>query len=453
MGFWLGPWGNQDWPEGLALHIGGPFLGAIAGAVGGAIARVRLGATVGVATVTLVLLLVVICTVVDLDQVVGVGLVLLIAGGLAGAAGGALGRLMARSHLAQLTFKDFLTVLVGGLTGAFVGFCCGLVGFSMNPRPGDDLVEAAVYLGAPFFGAITGALGGAIKRAWLSAILAPIGPVLFLLPTVLFTDVDRNQVSWVGGVLVIATAIAGASGGVIGGRMAGNRRFQFSLTAVFWLVFVCAVACGLLAVKQQQDEWWRERTVAERRCKQLGVLRKLEHFQCFPDFRPGRDMVGLRLVALASEKKGDPNDELIHLKELPNWWLERLTIEGQAFNDAGMAQLGTVLGGFTGLEVNELALPGTQITDAGLAHLEGESNLRALNLSDTSITDAGLVCLPSLKEHLRSLDLSYTRVTDTGLVHVEGLPGLEVLNLRNTQVTDEGVKKLQEALPDCEIIH
>jgi hypothetical protein len=30
MVFRLGPWGNNDWPEGLALHIGGPFLSAIA---------------------------------------------------------------------------------------------------------------------------------------------------------------------------------------------------------------------------------------------------------------------------------------------------------------------------------------------------------------------------------------------------------------------------------------
>jgi hypothetical protein len=151
------------------LHIGGPFLGAIPGAVAGAIGRVRLGATVGATTVALSLLLVAICSVVDLDQVVEMGLVLLIAGGLAGTTGGALGKLMARSELAQLDLKDFLTILFSGLAGAFVGFCCSLVGFSMYPRPGDDLAEAAFYLGAPFLGAIAGALGRAIRRAWLSA--------------------------------------------------------------------------------------------------------------------------------------------------------------------------------------------------------------------------------------------------------------------------------------------
>lgn len=402
MGFRLGPWGNQDWPEGLALHLGGPLLGAIAGAAAGATGRVRLGATVGTTTVALFLLLVVICTVVDLDQVVGVGLVLLIAGGLAGAAGGALSRLIARSHLAQLTLGDFLTILIGGLTGAFIGLCCGLVGSSMVP-PSGDLVQAALCLGGPLFGAIGGALGGAVRRAWLRAMLAPTGPALFLVPVVLFTDVDPNQAVWAGGALLIAASVAAASGGIIGARMAGSRRFQFSLTAAFWGVFACALACGLLAVKGQHVKWCRERTVAQRRYKQLGVLKRLEHFQSFPDFGPGSDMVGLRLVALAPDESGDPNDELVHLKDLRMVWLDRLTIEGKAFNDAGLAALGSVLGRFAGVEVDELALNGTRITDAGLEHLKGFS-------------------------------------------------GLQSLDLRGTGVTDDGAERLRQALPDCEIV-
>ena len=417
MSLWLGPWDDRDIGEWVALVLGGPFLGAIAGAVAGMIGRVRLGATVGATTV--VLFLVAICTVVDLDQVIGVGLVLLIAGSLAGVGGGALSKLMARSQLAQLTPMDALTILVGGLTGAFVGFCCSLVASSIDPRPVAEIFEA----GGAFFGAIAGALGGAIRRAWLVAVLVPIAPVLFLFPIVLFTDPDLSQMAWWGGVLVIAAAVAGASGGVIRRRMAGNRRIQFSLTTVFYLVFAVAVACGLLAVKQQQNEWWGERMAAERRCEQLGVLTKLEHFQCFPDFGPWRrNMVGLRLVALASNEKGDPNDELIHLKEFPNRWLGRLTIEGKAFNDAGMAQL-------PGLRVNELALNGTQITDAGL------------------------VCLPRLKFYLQSLDLSDTRVTNAGLEDLIGLTNLRTLDLRNTHVTDSGVNKLQQALPKCRITH
>ena len=59
----------------------------------------------------------------------------------------------------------------------------------------------------------------------------------------------------------------------------------------------------------------------------------------------------------------------------------------------------------------------------------------------------------SLLVHLGLLDLDSTNVTDAGLKHLEGLTGLAELNLYGTQVTDEGVNKLQQALPNCEIIH
>lgn len=94
LGFQLGPWSEADWPEGFALYAGGPLLGAVAGSTAGVLRKVPLGAAVGAASVMLILLLVVICTVVDLDQAVGVGLVLLICGSLGGAGGGAVGSAM-----------------------------------------------------------------------------------------------------------------------------------------------------------------------------------------------------------------------------------------------------------------------------------------------------------------------------------------------------------------------
>ena len=42
-------------------------------------------------------------------------------------------------------------------------------------------------------------------------------------------------------------------------------------------------------------------------------------------------------------------------------------------------------------------------------------------------------------------------ITDAGLVHLKGLTNLEGLLLIGTQVTDAGVAKLKEALPDCRI--
>ena len=49
------------------------------------------------------------------------------------------------------------------------------------------------------------------------------------------------------------------------------------------------------------------------------------------------------------------------------------------------------------------------------------------------------------------LDLSRTQVTDAGLKHLAGLTNLQSLHLHNTQVTDAGVAKLRTALPACDI--
>jgi hypothetical protein len=69
---------------------------------------------------------------------------------------------------------------------------------------------------------------------------------------------------------------------------------------------------------------------------------------------------------------------------------------------------------------------GTRVGDAGLAHLEGLTDLRVLSLSRTGVGDAGLV-------------------------HLEGLTGLQTLDLGLTGVGDTGVKKLQRALPKVKI--
>jgi hypothetical protein len=78
-------------------------------------------------------------------------------------------------------------------------------------------------------------------------------------------------------------------------------------------------------------------------------------------------------------------------------------------------------------EVVEVNLIGSEVTDAGLAHLAGLTALEAL-------------------------DLDYTQVTDAGLAHLTGLTALEILFLDNTQVTDVGVAELQQALPNCRIL-
>ena len=104
------------------------------------------------------------------------------------------------------------------------------------------------------------------------------------------------------------------------------------------------------------------------------------------------------------------------------------------------------------LNVAEVDLGDTKITDAGLEHLRELPQLQSLNLSDTKITDAGLKHLQGLG-NIRTLNLRSTAVTDAGLKHLQKLAKLSFLRLDDANVTDEGVKELQQALPNCGILY
>jgi internalin A len=103
--------------------------------------------------------------------------------------------------------------------------------------------------------------------------------------------------------------------------------------------------------------------------------------------------------------------------------------------DAGLAHLR----GPTNL--SGLWLISTRVTDAGLVHLKGLTNLSFLSLDGAHVTDAGLAHLGGLTK-LSDLRLIGTRVTDTGLVHLKGLTNLSVLSLDGAQVTGAGLAHL-----------
>ena len=79
------------------------------------------------------------------------------------------------------------------------------------------------------------------------------------------------------------------------------------------------------------------------------------------------------------------------------------------------------------------------------------SNITELDFSENGrVTDGELEHLRGLSE-LRRLYLFRTSITDAGLEHLKGLGHLRELELIDTNVTDVGVKKLQQALPNCNI--
>jgi hypothetical protein len=124
--------------------------------------------------------------------------------------------------------------------------------------------------------------------------------------------------------------------------------------------------------------------------------------------------------------------------------------EMTGFVGAERTWLGLLLRDESLVNVTIVGLATAQISDTDLAHLQALTRLKVLSLHDTPVTDAGLVHLQGLSQ-LQDLSLGGTKVTDAGLVRLRGLRNLGWLNLTDSKVTAEGVKKLQQALPNCEI--
>lgn len=91
-----------------------------------------------------------------------------------------------------------------------------------------------------------------------------------------------------------------------------------------------------------------------------------------------------------------------------------------------------------------------QITDEGLKHLAGWTELRELSLVGTNITDEGLKSLAEMKK-LQRLILSDTKVTDEGMQHLTKLTALRDVFVFNTKVTDSGVGVLKRWKPEINV--
>jgi len=115
------------------------------------------------------------------------------------------------------------------------------------------------------------------------------------------------------------------------------------------------------------------------------------------------------------------------------------------FSDENLASLKPV-----STQIKWVDLARTKVTDKGLAHLSGMTNLTRLHLENTGITDAGLDALKGLG-NLEYLNLYGTQVTDAGLTKLAGLKNLKKLFIWQTKATDAGATKLAAAIPGVDI--
>ena len=126
--------------------------------------------------------------------------------------------------------------------------------------------------------------------------------------------------------------------------------------------------------------------------------------------------------------------------------VDRVSLRGHVMADADLA----CLTHFPHLRKLTVAVNDPRITDAGLASIQGLTQLQQLTLMEPNVTDAGLVFLNGLTQ-LQRLALRTPKITDAGLVNLKGLTQLQTLDLIDANVTDAGVADLQRALPNCEI--
>jgi len=82
------------------------------------------------------------------------------------------------------------------------------------------------------------------------------------------------------------------------------------------------------------------------------------------------------------------------------------------------------------------------ITDAALAFLRGNRQLKTLNLRGTDVTDTSLQYVAELSQ-LKSLDISFTQITDVGLEHLASLAQLEALNLGGNKISGASLHVLK----------
>ena len=94
------------------------------------------------------------------------------------------------------------------------------------------------------------------------------------------------------------------------------------------------------------------------------------------------------------------------------------------------------------VNLTELRLDESLISDAGLNNLHHVPNLIHLDLSHSNVSDEGLTFLKSIRR-MRTLYLSGCQgITDQGAERLAELSSLESLNVKETQLTKAGVIKL-----------
>lgn len=290
-----------------------------------------------------------------------------------------------------------------------------------------------------------------------------------------------------------------------------RRRLQFGMRTLLLLVLLVGTSLGLIGVHLQHTEKQRRAALALERIgagvsypgeERPGLLTFIgrQYFQeptavgCQVPLREAElvnieSLAGLQFLSLSNSQLSD--DDLAHfasLNELNSLALVRSRVTGQGLRHLTGTDLRSLdlcwspiddeglrpMERFNMLSV--LNLNHTRITDAGLARISSLAGLWALYLDGTPITGDGFVHLRRLRQlheislerswlqnsglaalrdlsALTRLDISNTNIDDEGVEALCSISRLKTLRLYGTSVSEQGIHRLEQALPDCQILH
>lgn len=133
-----------------------------------------------------------------------------------------------------------------------------------------------------------------------------------------------------------------------------------------------------------------------------------------------------------------------------------VSLQGPQITDDALARLARLPGRryVTEIVIRRSAARGNvALSDQGLQQLTKFRRLKAISITHCpGITDAGIVKLEAVPS-LQALYLfGCSGITDEGVAWLAREPGLKMLDLADTQVTPDSIRRLERALPCCQIV-
>jgi hypothetical protein len=160
--------------------------------------------------------------------------------------------------------------------------------------------------------------------------------------------------------------------------------------------------------------------------RQQAVIREIEHFNGSVQFhRLGPEW----LREWVGEKRMEWFDEPWHVV----FWCDEATLKRRS-------RFGGAI----------IPTTGPLIDDEALACVLGLPNLKSLDLAFSNVSDSGIEHVSRL-QNLEALRLEGSDVSNLSIPVLSRMRSLKKLNIEHTQITKSGRRKLEAALPGCDV--